>query len=77
MWTPCTLRVAFACVWNGRLGGRTVRSTRRRSSHQDLDLIKLYENEQALWDVTSKKYADKNERRKALERIDAVLKIGG
>ena len=44
---------------------------------QDLDLIELYENEPCLWDISTREYSDKNERRKALERIDSVMKVGG
>ncbi|CAG2185915.1 unnamed protein product [Mytilus edulis] len=44
---------------------------------KDVLLIELYEAEPALWDVHSAAYRDKYERKKSVDRIDSIMKIGG
>ncbi|CAG2217228.1 GRID1 [Mytilus edulis] len=43
---------------------------------KDVLLIELYEAEPALWDVHSAAYRDKYERKKSVDRIDSIMKIG-
>ncbi|VDI28198.1 Hypothetical predicted protein [Mytilus galloprovincialis] len=58
------------------MGDTDAREENGEDLGKDVLLIELYEAEPALWNVHSAAYRDKYERKKSVDRIDSIIKIG-